>query len=94
MGESRVGVAKNFKGRGQEGVGRAAGGRMKQAEGLAFKPFTVKPWMAPAKPSRAVRKMPGSVEDAMREYILARPFATAAITLGLGWLLDRAHRPF
>jgi hypothetical protein len=42
----------------------------------------------------AVRKMPGSIEDSLREYILARPISTAAIALGLGWLLGRSHRPF
>ena len=42
----------------------------------------------------AVRKIPGSVEDSIREYIFKKPFSTAAIALGLGWLLGRSHRPF
>jgi hypothetical protein len=36
----------------------------------------------------------GAIEVSMREYILVTPFSTAAIVLGLGWLLGRPHQPF
>ena len=42
----------------------------------------------------AVRKLPGSVEDALRHYIEHRPYTTVAIALALGWLIGRSHRPF
>ena len=42
----------------------------------------------------AVGKMPASVEDTIRHYIQNRPYTTAAIALGLGWLIGRSHRPF
>lgn len=42
----------------------------------------------------AVRRMPGSVEDSVRDYIESNPYTTAAIALGLGWLIGRSHRPF
>ncbi|MGB7767278.1 MAG: hypothetical protein WBN22_00290, partial [Verrucomicrobiia bacterium] len=35
----------------------------------------------------AVRKLPGSVEDALRHYIEHRPYTTVAIALALGWLI-------
>ena len=35
-----------------------------------------------------------SAEDTMRDFIENRPYTTAAIALGLGWLIGRSHRPF
>lgn len=94
MNGNRVGgTTKNPTGRGQEGVGRAAGGQMKQAEG-SVQDLYGQAMDGAGEAIDAVRKIPGSVEDSMREYILARPFSTAAIALGLGWLLGRSHRPF
>ena len=42
----------------------------------------------------AVGKMPASLEDTIRHYIQNSPYTTAAIALGLGWLIGRSHRPF
>jgi ElaB/YqjD/DUF883 family membrane-anchored ribosome-binding protein len=42
----------------------------------------------------AVRQMPASVDDSIRHYIETNPYTTAAIALGIGWLIGRSHRPF
>jgi uncharacterized protein YjbJ (UPF0337 family) len=42
----------------------------------------------------AVRKMPASLDDTIRHYIENNPYTTAAIAVGLGWLIGRSHHPF
>ena len=42
----------------------------------------------------AVRKMPASLDDTLRHCIENNPYTTAAVALGLGWLIGRSHRPF
>jgi uncharacterized protein YjbJ (UPF0337 family) len=42
----------------------------------------------------AVRQMPASVSNTIRHYVESNPYTTAAIVLGLGWLIGRSHRPF
>jgi ElaB/YqjD/DUF883 family membrane-anchored ribosome-binding protein len=42
----------------------------------------------------AVRQMPGCLDDTVRRYIETRPYTTALIALGVGWLIGRSHRPF
>jgi hypothetical protein len=43
----------------------------------------------------AARQMPASVVgDTIRHCIKSNPYTTAAIALGLGWLIGRSHRPF
>jgi uncharacterized protein YjbJ (UPF0337 family) len=97
---SLSGTGKNLGGKVEEAFGRATGdaktqahGQMKQAEG------SVQDLYGQAKESAsdavdAVRRMPGSVEDSVRDYIENNPYTTAAIALGLGWLIGRSHRPF
>jgi uncharacterized protein YjbJ (UPF0337 family) len=94
MDQDRVsGTAKNLAGRIEEGAGRAAGnagmqarGQMKQAEGSAQDLY------GQAKDGAA--QTAASAEDALRDYIERKPYTTAMIALGLGWLIGRAHRPF
>jgi uncharacterized protein YjbJ (UPF0337 family) len=101
MDENRVsGVAKNIGGKMEEGFGRATGdaktrvqGQMRQAEG------SIQDLYGQAVDSAedaidAVRQMPASVDDTIRHYIETNPYTTAAIALGLGWLIGRSHRPF
>jgi uncharacterized protein YjbJ (UPF0337 family) len=101
MDENRVsGAAKNLGGKLEEGFGRATGdaktklqGQAKQAEG------TIQDLYGQAVDSAgdaidAVRQMPASVDDTIRNYIENNPYTTAAIALGLGWLIGRSHRPF
>jgi uncharacterized protein YjbJ (UPF0337 family) len=84
----------------EEGFGRATGdaktrmqGQAKQAEG------SIQELYGQAVDSAedaidAVRQMPASVDDTIRHYIEGNPYTTAAIALGVGWLIGRAHRPF
>jgi uncharacterized protein YjbJ (UPF0337 family) len=101
MDENRSsGMAKTPKGKVEEGVGRATGdaetrvqGQMKHAEG------GVQDLYDHAKDSAgeaidAVSKMPGAMENTIRDYIQNNMFTVAAIALGLGWLLGRSRRPF
>jgi uncharacterized protein YjbJ (UPF0337 family) len=101
MDENRIsGTAKQMGGRVEEGLGRATGdaktqvhGKMKQVEGGAQDLYGQAVDSA-GDAVAAVRKMSGSVEDALRDYIENNPYTTAAIALGLGWLFGRSHRPF
>ena len=90
----------NFKRKTEDGLGRTTGDARTTAQGKVKQPDeSIQELYDQARDGAgeaidAVRKSPGSVEDSMREYIFARPFSTAAIALGLGWLLGRSHRPF
>jgi uncharacterized protein YjbJ (UPF0337 family) len=101
MDENRIsGATKNFAGKMEEGFGRATGdakttvqGQMRQAEG------SIQDLYGQAVDSAedaidAVRQMPASLDDTVRHYIESNPYTTAAIALGVGWLIGRAHRPF
>jgi uncharacterized protein YjbJ (UPF0337 family) len=101
MDENRTsGAAKNLAGKVEEGFGRATGdvktrmqGQMKQAEG-GIQDLYGQAIDSAEDAIDAVRQMPGSVDDTIRHYIEANPYTTAAIALGVGWLIGRAHRPF
>jgi uncharacterized protein YjbJ (UPF0337 family) len=101
MDENRVsGTAKNLGGKMEEGFGRATGdtktklqGQARQVEG------SIQDLYGQAVDSAedaidAVRQMPASVDDTIRNYIETNPYTTAAIALGVGWLIGRSHRPF
>jgi uncharacterized protein YjbJ (UPF0337 family) len=101
MDENRTsGTAKNLGGKVEEGFSRGTGdaktkaqGQMKQAEGSIQDPYG-QAVDAAEDTIDAVRKMPASLEDTIRHYIENNPYTTAAIALGLGWLIGRSHRPF
>ena len=101
MDENRVsGAAKNLAGKMEEGFGRATGdaktrvqGQAKQAEG-SIQDLYGQAVDSAGDAIDAVRQMPASVDDTIRHYIESNPYTTAAIALGLGWLIGRSHRPF
>jgi uncharacterized protein YjbJ (UPF0337 family) len=101
MDENRTsGTAKNVGGKVEEGFGRVTGdaktkaqGQMKQAEG-SIQDLYGQAVDAAEDTIDAVRKMPASLDDTIRHYIENNPYTTAAIALGLGWLMGRLHRPF
>jgi uncharacterized protein YjbJ (UPF0337 family) len=101
MDENRVsGTAKNLGGKIEEGFGRATGnakakaqGQARQAEG-SIQDLYGQAVDAAGDSIEAVRKMPASFDDTVRQYIEDNPYTTAAIALGVGWLIGRAHRPF
>jgi uncharacterized protein YjbJ (UPF0337 family) len=101
MDENRVsGAAKNIAGKVEEGLGRATGdaktrlqGQAKQAEG-SIQELYGQAVDSAGDTIEAVRQMPASLDDTIRHYIESNPYTTAAIALGLGWLIGRSHRPF
>lgn len=101
MDENRMsGAAKNLGGKMEEGYGRATGdaktrlqGQMRQAEGSTQELYGQAVDSA-EDAIDAVRRMPASVDDSIRHFIESNPYTTAAIALGLGWLIGRSHRPF
>lgn len=101
MDENRTsGTAKNLEGKVEEGFARVTGdaktkaqGQMKQAEGSIQDSYG-QAVDAAEDSIDAVRKMPASLDDTIRHYIENNPYTTAAIALGLGWLMGRSHRPF
>jgi uncharacterized protein YjbJ (UPF0337 family) len=101
MDENRTrGTAKNLGEKVEEGFARVTGdaktkaqGQMKQAEG-SIQDLYGQAVDAAEDTNDAVRKMPASLDDTIRHYIENNPYTTAAIALGLGWLMGRLHRPF
>jgi len=98
MDETRMsGAAKNLGGNMEEGFGRATGDaktrQIRAAEG------NMQDLYGQAVDSAedtidTVRQMPASVDNTIRRHIKSNPYTTAAIALGLGWLIGRSHRPF
>lgn len=101
MDDNRVsGTAKNIAGKAEEGFGRATGdaktrvqGQMRQAEG-SIQDLYGQAVDSASDTIEAVKLMPASVDDSIRHYIESNPYTTAAIALGVGWLIGRSHRPF
>jgi uncharacterized protein YjbJ (UPF0337 family) len=101
MDETRMsGAARNLAGTMEEGLGRATGdakarvqGKMKEAEGSIQELYGQAVDSAEAAVD-TVRQMPASLDHTIRRYVVSNPYTTAAIALGLGWLVGRSHRPF
>jgi uncharacterized protein YjbJ (UPF0337 family) len=94
------GAAKKFGGNMEEGSGRATDdaktrvqGQMRQAEG-SIQELCGQAVDSAEDAINTVRQMPASVDNTIRRYIESNPYTTAAIALGLGWLIGRSHRPF
>src|SRR5579872_2870509 len=101
MDENRVsGTVKNVGGKVEESFGAAIGdaktqarGQFRQAEGAAQDLYG-QAKDAASDALDAVRGASSSIDDTVRDYIENRPYTAAAIALGIGWLIGRAHRPF
>src|SRR5437763_17048224 len=94
MNEDRLtGTAKNVGGQVEEGFGRATGdvktqlqGKAKQMEGKLQEVYgQAKDTAADA--TEAVRDAASGAEDFLRTAIEERPYTTAAIALGIGFLI-------
>jgi uncharacterized protein YjbJ (UPF0337 family) len=100
MDADRVtGTARKAGGKIEEGFGRMAGdaasqirGVLDQAQGSAERMYG-EAKDAASEAGAGVRTAAASFEDIVRTMIETRPYTTAAIALGLGWLLGRTHRP-
>jgi uncharacterized protein YjbJ (UPF0337 family) len=93
MDENRLeGTARNVGGKVQEGVGRATGdvktkteGVMNQAAGAAQDLY--------GQTADVARQTATTLDDWLRNTIETRPYTSAIVALGIGWLLGRMRRP-
>src|SRR6266487_1678549 len=99
MNEDRLtGNAKNLGGQVEEGFGRATGdvktqlqGKARQAEG-ALQDLYGQAKETAADAAEAIRESAGEAGDFLRTTIEERPYTTAAIALGIGFLIGRFGR--
>jgi uncharacterized protein YjbJ (UPF0337 family) len=100
MNEDRfAGTAKNLGGQVESGFGRATGdaksqlqGAAKQAEGTLQDLYGQAKDVATST-AQAVRESAETADDLVRTTIEQRPYTTAAIALGVGFLIGRfSHR--
>jgi uncharacterized protein YjbJ (UPF0337 family) len=90
MNEDRLeGTARDLGGKVQEGFGRVTGDTRTQAEGVANQA------------AGAAQDFYGQAADTasgfekmLRHTIETRPYTSALVALGLGWLFGRMHEPF
>ncbi len=101
MDENRLsGTAKKLGGKVEEGLGRVTGDATTQAEGqLKQAAGNIQDVYGKAIDSagdtiESAKMTATSAEDTIRDFIENRPYTTAVIALGLGWLIGRSHRPF
>jgi uncharacterized protein YjbJ (UPF0337 family) len=102
MNEDRItGAAKNIGGKVEEGLGRAADdvksqlqGKAKQVEGQIEEVYGQAKETA-TNATEAVRAGASEAEDFLRTTIEQRPYTTAVVALGIGYLIGRlAHRDY
>jgi uncharacterized protein YjbJ (UPF0337 family) len=93
MDKNRVeGTVREYGGRFQEGVGTVTGdaktraeGAMNEAAGTAQQLYGQTADMA--------RQSATNLDSWFRNAIESQPYTTAAVALGIGWLLGRMRRP-
>jgi len=100
MDENRVsGTAKNVGGKLEESFGRVTGDTKTQADGIAKQVSgTAQDVYGQARDAASEvagtpRDTGASFEKLLRTTVEARPYTSASIALGIGWLLGRMHRP-
>ncbi len=99
MNEDRLtGSAKSVGGQVEEGFGRATGdvktqlqGKAEQMEGTLQDVYGQAKETA-ASAAEAIRERANEAEDVLRTTIEQRPYTTAAIALGIGYLIGRFGR--
>jgi uncharacterized protein YjbJ (UPF0337 family) len=90
--DSIAGTARNIGGKVDEGVGRATDdikeqvqGKLDQAAGTAQDLY--------GQTAEVARDTAVTFEKWLRQTIETKPYAAAAVALGIGWLIGRTHRP-
>jgi uncharacterized protein YjbJ (UPF0337 family) len=91
--EDRIaGTARTIGGKVDEGVGRATDdikeqvqGKLDQAAGTAQDLY--------GQTAEVARDTAVTFEKWLRQTIETKPYAAAAVALGIGWLIGRTHRP-
>jgi uncharacterized protein YjbJ (UPF0337 family) len=93
MDENRVeGTVRNAGGKVQEGFGRVTGDAKSQVEGMANQAMgAAQDLYGQARDSAA--DSAATFDRWLRNTIETQPYTTAAVALGIGWLLGRLHRP-
>jgi len=99
MNEDRLtGNAKNLGGQVEEGFGRATGdvkaqlqGKAKQMEG-ALQDVYGQAKETAVNAAEAIRETASEADDFLRTTIEQRPYTTAAVALGIGYLIGRFGR--
>jgi uncharacterized protein YjbJ (UPF0337 family) len=102
MNEDRItGTAKNLGGKVEEGFGRVAGDFKSQVQGQARQvEGELQDLYGQAKDvarnaAETVRETASEAEDFVRKTIEQRPYTTAAVALGIGFLIGRlGHRDY
>jgi uncharacterized protein YjbJ (UPF0337 family) len=93
MNEDRItGTARNLGGKLEESVGRITGdikaqvqGKLDQAAGTAQDLY--------GQTTDVARDTAVTFEKWLRSSIETKPYAAVAVSLGIGWLIGRMHRP-
>ena len=99
MNEDRIeGTVRTIGGKVQEAAGRLAGdaktrveGEVNQAAGRAQDLYGQARGAA-ADAAEAIEDGADAIEDAVRDFVETRPYTTAAIALGIGWLIGTMGR--
>ena len=82
------GAARNIGGRVQEAAGSLTGDAKTRVEGIANQ-AAGRAQEAFGNTGEAVVDAYETAEDAVREFIETRPYTTAAIAFGIGWLVAK-----
>lgn len=82
------GVARNVGGRIQEAAGSIAGDPKTRAEGV-LNQAAGSVQQAAGDAREAVVDAYENLEDVVRDFVENRPYTTAAIALGIGWLIGK-----
>jgi uncharacterized protein YjbJ (UPF0337 family) len=95
MTDDRIsGSAKNIGGQVEEGFGRATGDVKTQLQGKARQEVYGQAKETAADAAEALRESAGEAGDFLRTTIEERPYTTAAIALGIGFLIGRFGRRY
>ena len=94
------GNARSAAGKAEEGLGRMTGDTKMQLEGMANQAKGAvqdaygQVRDAAADAANRVQRNAGSLEEALRETIEAKPYTAVAIALALGWFIGRMGRTY
>ena len=94
MDENRVkGTARNLGGKAEETWGNVTGDARTQGEGVINQAAGAAQDLY-GQAADTARETATSFEKTLRHTIETRPYTSALVALGIGWLLGRMHRPF
>jgi len=93
MDENRIeGSARNLGGKVQEGIGRVTGDAQSTIEGVVNQAAGTAQNLY-GQSADVARQTASTLDSWLRNAIETRPYTTAIVALGIGWLLGRMHRP-